>query len=124
MSRRALGLAVATLLAGGVAMAVPLLASAARGGALRWVATPQVFAVPGMASDHVLSGQVVNTSPHAIYVDARKIAAIDDQADRLETAARFLSAFAHPLFSPMQFHTVGGAYQLQRLGVVVRIDPG
>jgi hypothetical protein len=124
MSRRALGLLVATVLAGGLAMAIPWLASAARGGGLRWASSPKVFDVPGMASDRVLSGQVVNTSTHPIYVDARTIAVVDDRGHRLETAARFLAAFAHPLFSPMQFHTIGGTYQLQRLGVVVRIEPG
>jgi hypothetical protein len=122
VSRRGAALLAATVLAGGLALALPRLLSS--GGGLVWTGTPQVYAVPGLSTDRVLSGKVVNTSGDAIYVDARKVAVVDRRGHRLETGARFLAAFAHPLYAPMQFQTVGDAFQLQRLGVVVRIEPG
>jgi len=77
-----------------------------------------------MPSDQILSGQVVNTSTDDLYVDARGIAVVDGGGHRFGTAARFLSAFVHPLYAPFQFHTFGGPSELQRLGIFVRIEPG
>ena len=122
MNRRSVVLLIGTLLVGAAALAVPQLLSG--GGGLQWSGAPQLYRVPGVASDRILSGQVVNTSDRAIYVDAREMAVVDTSGHRLETAARFLSTFAHPLYAPTQFHTFGGAFQLQRLGVAVRIEPG
>lgn len=122
MSRRGLVLLLGTLLAGAAALAVPQLISHGEG--LQWTGAPQVYRVPGLASDRILAGQVVNTSDRAIYVDARQMAVVDATGHRLETAARFLETYAHPLYAPTQFHTFGGPFELQRLGIAVRIEPG
>lgn len=123
MSRGRAGLLAVVVAGAGVAF-VAVWPPWSSGGGLRWAEAPQVYHVPGVSTDRVLAGQVVNASGSPIEVDARRIVVIDGRGRRLDTAARFLATFAHPLYAPLQFHTVGDAFQLQRLGVYVRIEPG
>ena len=122
MSRRGVLSLAAVLMAGALAILVPWYLN--RGGGLEWAAAPQVYRVPGLATDRIVAGEVQNTSNHDIYADARTARVVDATGRRLQTGARFLSTFAHALYSPMQFDTFGDAFQLQRLGIVVRIAPG
>lgn len=103
---------------------VAVLVARSRDDGLAWSDAPRVYRVPGLSGDRVLAGEVVNRSGGAVYVDARRIAVVDGHGRRLQTAARFLQAFVHPLYAPMQYPGAGDASELQRLGVYVRIEPG
>jgi rhodanese-related sulfurtransferase len=92
--------------------------------ALAWTATPHVVMVPDLPQDRVLTGEIVNTTDKPIYVDAREIVVLDASGHRLDTAARFLSSFVHPLYAPFQFPGTDDRAGDQRLGISVRIDPG
>jgi hypothetical protein len=113
--------------AAGLGVAVGLGAfwlASSRSDGLAWTGPPQVYRVPGLSTDRVLAGEVINRSADVLYVDARRVAVVDVRGRRLETAARFLNAFVHPLYAPLQFPGAGDALELQRLGVYVRIEPG
>jgi hypothetical protein len=90
-----------------------------------WDKPPTILRSPELPRDRSAAGRVRNTGDKQVIVDARRVRLVDAKGKRIRVAtARFLSGFAHGLYSPTQFGQVQNAFELQRLGVRVELGPG
>ncbi len=94
------------------------------GAPLGWSGAPHVFRYANLPRDGVLGGKVENRSGAPLVLDARRITLRDGRGAVVKGATvRFLASFAHGLYSPTQFGQVQNAFELERLGIRVRIAP-
>lgn len=77
-------------------------ADGAGGGDLAWLKDPVVFTPENLPDDRTMSGDVRNDSLRKIRVRAKTMAVVDAAGTRYDTAARFLKAYSHGLYPPLQ----------------------
>lgn len=131
MSRR-LGLVVAAALIGAVAVLALLGSRSGSDGAataqapvrLGWLGEPQVFKVPELPRDRILSGQVRNTSTKPVDISVDRVTVVDARGRKVKSSVRFLAAFAHGLYPPTEKIGPGGTFTRTRLGEIAKIKPG
>jgi hypothetical protein len=91
---------------------------------VRWVRAPLVYEPPRLPHDRVLYGRVQNESRKMLALDARQVIVRDAAGRVLVSAARFIGAYAHPLYGVFQQPRFNEPYELVRLGVIADISPG
>jgi hypothetical protein len=117
-------LAAAVALAAAAALAgVLLLAGGAGGddGRLAWKGTPDLIQAGG---DRVLYGQVRNDSLKDVDLSYRDVRVLDADGREVESAVRFIAAFAHGLYPWSQRPKDVGDFERRRLGEIATIKPG
>lgn len=131
MSRR-LGVIAAAALIGAVVVLALLGSRSGSDGAataqapvrLGWLGTPQVFKVPELPRDRILSGQVRNTSTKPVEISVDRVTVVDARGREVRSSVRFLAAFAHGLYPPTDKVGPGGTFTRTRLGEIAKIKPG
>ena len=83
----------------------------------------QVFE-SGVKTDRILAGRLENTSLREIDIDVEDVRVLDGEGREVQSATRFLAAFAHGIFPWSQRPEVMGDFERRRLGEVVTLKPG
>jgi hypothetical protein len=114
----AVALAAAAALAG-----VLLLAGGAGGddGRLAWKGTPDLIQAGG---DRILYGQIRNDSLKDVDLAYQDVRVVDAEGREVQSAVRFIAAFAHGLYPWSQRPENPGDFERRRLGEIATIKPG
>jgi hypothetical protein len=115
----AVALAAAAALAGGL-----LLAGGAGGddGRLAWKGTPAL--IQAAKTDRVLYGEVRNDSLKDVDLRYQDVRVLDADGEEVQSAVRFIAAFAHGLYAWSQRPKDPGDFERRRLGEIATIKPG
>ena len=127
-----LGLAAAAVLIGAVAVLALLGSRSGSDGAataqtpvrLGWLGAPEVYEVPELPRDRILSGKVRNTSTKPVDISVDRVTVVDARGRKVKSSVRFLSAFAHGLYPPAQQVRDPGDFERTRLGEIAKLKPG
>jgi len=90
---------------------------------LQWKAKPSLILVPELPRDRILTGQVRNTSLHAVDLESDGVQIRDAQGHSLKATARFAQSFSHGLY-PWSMHVKGSKFERRRIGESATIKPG
>jgi hypothetical protein len=91
---------------------------------VRWVRAPLVYQPRRLPHDRVLYGRVQNESRKMLALDSRKLVVRDAAGRVLVSSARFIGAYAHPLYGAFQQPRFNEPSELARLGVITDVSPG
>jgi hypothetical protein len=92
---------------------------------LAFAGTPKVLRVPELPRDRVLTARLTNTSLRPAELDVDQVKVVDAQGRTVKSSVRFLSAFAHGLFSAERVNLYGkpGKTERRRLGEIATLKP-
>jgi hypothetical protein len=115
-----------------VAAAVAVLAGAVAlsggendgGGTLSWASEPRITTPRTLPRDRVLVSRVRNDTLEDVDLIAADVRIVDADGHALQSTARFLSAYAHGLFPPLQRPTTPAEAEQRQLGEIVTLRPG
>ena len=104
---------------------VMLLARGAEGGSgtLAWKGTPDVMQA-GRPTDRVLYGQIRNDSLEKVDLTVDDVRVLDADGHEVQSAVRFLAAFAHGLYPWSQRPDPLGDFERRRMGQIVTLKAG
>lgn len=93
---------------------------------LGWAGVPQVTKVPELPRDRILTGRLANESLRPAELDVDRVRLVDARGRDVRSTARFLSNFAHGLFSAESINLYGkpGDGERRRLGEIATVKPG
>jgi hypothetical protein len=119
-------LAVAVALAAAAALAgVLLLARSAGGddGRLAWNGTPALVQASA-PTDRILYGRLRNDSLEDVDLRYQDVRVLDADGREVQSAVRFIAAFAHGLYPWSQRPDDVGDFERRRLGEIATLKPG
>jgi hypothetical protein len=124
VSRTRLAVVVALAAAAALAGAL-LLAGGADGddGRLAWKGKPDLIQ-PGAPNEHIVYGQIRNDSIEDVDLDYEDVRVLDAGGREVESAVRFIAAFAHGLYPWSQRPEDVGDFERRRLGEIATLKPG
>jgi hypothetical protein len=94
-------------------------------GAMSWEKKPVTIRLGSKPNDRILFGTVRNDSLRPIKIFASDIKVVDSDGRKLEATAIFSKTFAHGLYGSTDPRAKApGEYELQRIGRLVRLNPG
>ena len=117
-------LAVAVALAAAAAVAGLLLLAGGAGGddgRLAWKGTPTLI---DAGNDRILYGELRNDSLVEIDLAYEDVRVVDAEGREVESAVRFIAAFAHGLYAWSQRPKNPGDFERRRMGEIATIKPG
>lgn len=93
---------------------------------LAWKETPRIIRVEGLPRDRVLTGRLANESRRPAELSVDHVTVVDAEGGKVKSSVRFLSAFAHGLFSAESINLYGqpGARERRRLGEIATLKSG
>ena len=93
-------------------------------GDLVWADPPVLVRVARLPSDRIVYGSVRNDSFKRLTFKAADLKVRDARGRTVPATARFAASYAHGLYGVFQRPDAVPAEELQRLGVLIRLDPG
>jgi hypothetical protein len=92
---------------------------------LEWQGRPLSVTPPDLPTDHVVIGQVRNTSIRSEFrVDAAALKVVDASGRPVQAHAQFIASYAHGLYGAYQKPPRQETSELLRLGIKLRLKPG
>jgi len=94
-------------------------------GDLVWTKGPNVYRQENLPRDRVLVGMIRNDSLRRIRLQAKDVHPVDEDGNPLRGNATFIRGYIHPLYPPTRPPRGGlPESELERLGRLIRLDPG
>lgn len=92
---------------------------------LAFAGAPKVLRVPELPRDRILTARLTNTSLRPADLDVDQVKVVDAEGREVRSSVRFLSAFAHGLFSAERVNLYGkpGRTERRRLGEIATLEP-